>query len=208
MTAKLQVAFALGVMAAEHVHGTNRKHNQVHPIPMWQRAVILLTGTIVGLVVVLGLQWGRPVLVPIALAVLLTFLLNPIVRSLQRRRLGLVFSVMVAVSTAGIAMMGLGWMVTRQVGGMLAEIPQNTANIKAKVNTLRQLGSGPLIGQFEAMVEEISQELQRPSHGEPSILDEGAKLANVISESPAEAVHVRTKSTPWRNQRGQVHITP
>lgn len=29
MTAKLQVAFALGVMAAEHVHGTSRKHNQV-----------------------------------------------------------------------------------------------------------------------------------------------------------------------------------
>ena len=29
MTVKLQVAFALGVMAAEHVHGTNRKHNQV-----------------------------------------------------------------------------------------------------------------------------------------------------------------------------------
>lgn len=29
MTMKLQVAFALGVMAAEHIHGTNRKHNQV-----------------------------------------------------------------------------------------------------------------------------------------------------------------------------------
>jgi hypothetical protein len=29
MTAKLQVAFALGVMTAEYVHGTNRKHNQV-----------------------------------------------------------------------------------------------------------------------------------------------------------------------------------
>ena len=29
MTAKLQVAFALGVMAAEHIHGTSRKRNQV-----------------------------------------------------------------------------------------------------------------------------------------------------------------------------------
>ena len=29
MTMKLQVAFALGVMVAEHVHGTNRKRNQV-----------------------------------------------------------------------------------------------------------------------------------------------------------------------------------
>ena len=29
MTMKLQVAFALGVMIAEHIHGTNRKRNQV-----------------------------------------------------------------------------------------------------------------------------------------------------------------------------------
>ena len=29
MTTTLQVAFAVGVMAAEHVHGTNRKRNQV-----------------------------------------------------------------------------------------------------------------------------------------------------------------------------------
>lgn len=29
MTMKLQVAFALGVMVAEHIHGTKRKRNQV-----------------------------------------------------------------------------------------------------------------------------------------------------------------------------------
>ncbi len=29
MTMKLQVAFALGVMVAEHIHGTNRKRDQV-----------------------------------------------------------------------------------------------------------------------------------------------------------------------------------
>ena len=29
MTMKLQVAFALGVMVSEHIHGTNRKRNQV-----------------------------------------------------------------------------------------------------------------------------------------------------------------------------------
>ena len=29
MTMKLQVAFALGVMIAEHIHGTNRKRDQV-----------------------------------------------------------------------------------------------------------------------------------------------------------------------------------
>ncbi len=169
---------------------------------MWQRAVILLSGTIVGLVVVLGLQWGRPILIPIALAVLLTFLLNPIVRTLQRRGLGRVLSVMMAVSVAGIILMGLGWMVTRQVGGMLAELPQNTANIKAKVTTLRQLGSGPLIEQFEAMIDEISQEIHRPSSDTLTTLNDGEELAKIPLLPPAIAVPLRTASTPWRSLTG------
>ena len=173
---------------------------------MWQRAVILLSGTVVGLVIVLGLQWGRPVLIPIALAVLLTFLLNPVVRILQRRGLGRVWSVMVAVSTAGIVLMCLGGMVTRQVAGMLAELPQNTANIKAKVTTLRQLGSGPLIEQFAQMMEEISQEFQRPSTETPLALEDGSILVRVpvdsLVKSPAEAVHVRSPSTPWLSLTG------
>jgi predicted PurR-regulated permease PerM len=166
---------------------------------MWQRAVILLSGTVVGLVVVLGLRWGRPVLIPIALAVLLTFLLNPIVRTLQRRGLKRVFSVMVTVSTVGILLMCLGWMVTGQVAGMLAELPQNTGKITAKVKTLRELGSGPFAERFGQMVEEISQELQRPSSEKGT---DGAEQADVPWTSPAEIVRFRTESTPWLSLTG------
>jgi predicted PurR-regulated permease PerM len=175
---------------------------KLHPIPMWQRAHILLSGTVVGLVIVLGLHWGRPILVPIALAILLTFLLNPVVRSLQRRGLGRVFSVLVAVSTAGIVLMCLGWTVTRQVAGVLAELPQNTANIKAKVTTLRQLSSGPLIEQFEQMIEEISQEIQRPSTETPSPSENVSIFVRAPAESPVEPAHFRTESTPWHSLTG------
>lgn len=174
---------------------------------MWQRAVILLAGTVVGLVIVLGLQWGRPVLIPIALAALLTFLLNPIVRMLQQRGLGRILSVLVAVSVSGVFLMGLGLVVTRQVTGMLGELPQNTGRITAKVKTLRQLGSGPLADQFGQMIEAISQEFQRTSNAAPAtvtdaILEDGPKVARVLSESPAEAVHFRTESTPWLSLTG------
>ena len=171
--------------------------SRVPPVPMWQRAVILLSGTVVGLVVVMGLQWGRPVLIPIALAVLLTFLLNPIVRILQRRGLGRVLSVMLAVTTAGILLMGLAWMVTRQVGGMLAELPQNTGRITAKVKTLRKLGSGPLADEFGQMVETISQEFQRPAQAISSALEEGTELARVVADSPAEVTRARTSPAIW-----------
>ena len=53
--------------------------------PRWQRALIVLTGTVVGVVVISCLYWAQTVLVPVALAVFLTFLLTPLVSFLQRR---------------------------------------------------------------------------------------------------------------------------
>lgn len=153
-----------------------------------------------GMVIIVALQWGRPILIPIALAILLTFLLNPIVKLLQRRGLSRNLSVMTAVSAAAIVLMCLGWMLTRQVTGMLAELPQNTANIRAKVKSLRQLGSGPLTIQFEQMFEEISEEIQAPKSSkveagnDPS--DEGQPVTAV------DPVAIPAILTPWSNVTG------
>ena len=174
----------------------------VQIVPIWQRAVILLSGTVVGIVLLLGLQWGRPVLIPIALAALLTVLLNPIIRFLERRGLGRILAVLAAVSMAGIVLICLLWVVTRQVAGMLAELPQNTANIKAKVKMLRSLGSGPLADHFVQMVEEISQEFHLPRGGTAPAKSTGRKPVNVPVEYPAETGLSQTESVPWLSLTG------
>jgi predicted PurR-regulated permease PerM len=126
-------------------------------IPSWQNAIVILSGTVVSLIIVIALQWGRPVLVPIALAILLTFLLNPIVKKLQQRGLGRMPAVMLGVFAAGLAILLIGSLVVRQVTILAAELPQNTQNIKVKVQTLRQFGSSQIARQFEKMAEEISE---------------------------------------------------
>ena len=50
--------------------------------------------------VVAGLYWLQGVLIPLALAILLTFLLSPVVNTLQRRGLGRVPAVLVTVALA------------------------------------------------------------------------------------------------------------
>ena len=177
---------------------------RAYPVPIWQRAIILLAGTFVGLVAVLGLFWGRPVLIPIALAVLLTFLLNPLVRRLERRGLGRILSVLVAVSTAGIVLMCLAWMVTRQVSGLLAELPQNTANIKSKVKALKKLGSGPLANQFGQMIEEISAEFQLPAQVSKPAENVSPVPDGIAVSSSGETVIVRTgpNESAWRGLTG------
>ena len=126
-------------------------------VPSWQNAIVVLSGTVVSLIIVIGLQWGRPVLVPIALAILLTFLLNPVVNKLQQRGIGRMPAVMLGVTAAGLAMLLVGGLVARQVTILVAELPQNSANIKAKVKTLRQFGSSPMAVEFEKMADEISE---------------------------------------------------
>ena len=171
-------------------------------VPSWQNAIIILSGTVVSLIIVIGLQWGRPVLIPIALAVLLTFLLNPVVKKLQQHGLARMPAVMLGVSAAGLAILLIGGLVARQVTILVAELPQNTANIKAKISTLRQFGSSPMAAQFEKMAEEISEATtlsspaQTPGQGEtkdPSLLEKAVASGPVI---------VQTESTPWLGLTG------
>jgi predicted PurR-regulated permease PerM len=175
---------------------------RVHPLLLWQRAMILLAGTVVALVIVLALIWARPVLVPIAMAVLLTFLLNPLVRTLQRRGLGRIGSVILAVSAAGLVLMSVGMMVTNEVASVVAELPEHTAIIKSKVQSLRRMSSGKLIGQFETMIDEISREIQESPTGQAVVLAEPPTLVPQPAESSGGAGSSRRESFPWMSLTG------
>ncbi len=175
---------------------------RVQPLLLWQRAVILLAGTVISLVIVLALIWARPVLVPIAMAVLLTFLLNPLVRTLQRRGLGRIGSVMLAVTAAGLILMSMCIMVTNEVASVLAELPEHTTIIKAKIQSLRRLSSGKLVGQFETMMDEISREIQESPTGKTLVLTEPPTLVSQPAESSGETASSRRESFPWKSLTG------
>lgn len=130
----------------------------------WQQSFHLVARVVTGAVIVATLSWGRPVLMPIALAVLLTFLLNPVVRRFQRMGLGRLVAVILAVTMAGAVLAVIGVTGSRQVTGMLATLPENTAKIVSKVKSLKALASGPTAMRFEQMVETISRELRLPAN--------------------------------------------
>jgi hypothetical protein len=54
-------------------------------IPAWQLALLILTGTVVGVIVVKCLYWALTIFIPVALAVFLTFLLAPLITALAFR---------------------------------------------------------------------------------------------------------------------------
>jgi predicted PurR-regulated permease PerM len=73
--------------------------------------------------VVAALYWLQAVLIPMALAVLLTFLLSPVVGIVQRR-LGRVPAVLVTVFLAFSILGGIGWTLTRQLVTLADELPR------------------------------------------------------------------------------------
>ncbi len=124
----------------------------------WQRAVILLAGTVLVVVVVGALYWAQSVFIPIALAAFLTFLLNPLVASLRRWGVGRTPSVLIAVLATALLLTIIGWMATSQISNLLNELPHYTQTVKDKIRSLKQvaLGSSPIVKMMADVYDEIA----------------------------------------------------
>lgn len=124
---------------------------------------------LIGLALVLGfLYWAKPVLIPLALAILLTFLLTPAVGWLQRRRLGRIPAVVLVTLAALAATVGIAWAVTQQITSLIDTYPRYERNITAKIASLRERGRDGVVDKVQALASRIASELERePDNGTP-----------------------------------------
>jgi len=163
-------------------------------MPGWQLALLILTGTVVGVVVVTCLYWARTVFIPVALAVFLTFLLAPLVAALQRRGLRRLPSVILVVMLAAAVLGGVVWLVTAEVTSLAGEAPKYTENIKGKIKSLRHLGQGSVTSGLEKMIQDITGEWNLPAGSEEG--EDGDKPAVAASEKPTTVV-LEPESPSW-----------
>jgi predicted PurR-regulated permease PerM len=122
--------------------------------------------TLVGIVVVIaGLYFGRQVLIPLALAVVLAFLLSPFVALLEKGHFGRVPSVLAALVLSFALLTAAGWGVANQLMEILSDLPDYKANIHSKIEAIRAPGSGGL-SKARATVNDLSKELTSASETE------------------------------------------
>ena len=89
-----------------------------------------------GAIVVAALYFGRDLLEPMVLAVLLAFVLAPLVAVLQRARLGATLPVFIAVLLAFAVIGSIGMVVVRQMTTLAEGVPAYQATIQHKIATL------------------------------------------------------------------------
>jgi len=116
------------------------------------------------------LYWAQAVLIPVALSLLLTFLLTPVVEWLERLRLGKIASVILTVVFAFSLLAVMAWMVTSQITTLAGELPDYEANIKKKIAEVRQMVRGGALEKVQESVEEIKEEIKKtePKESEPA----------------------------------------
>ena len=123
--------------------------------PEWQRAVIVLATVVVAGVVMAILYLGRSILIPVALAVLLTYVLSPAVAWLHRRGCGRSLSVVLVVGLSILVTVGLGAVVTQEVVSLSKSIPDRRDAIMAKVTATKDWLIGTGDSRLGRLVEDV-----------------------------------------------------
>jgi len=110
--------------------------------------------------VVASLYFARAVLIPIVLAVLITFLLSPFVLALQRRGLGRLSSSLIALVSALTLFACLVFLVGQQLSALLTDLPNHKKVIITKIENLRASTENSWFNELSSTIDEISKRLQ------------------------------------------------
>src|SRR5712691_5412073 len=124
--------------------------------------------SLVGVGVTLALlYWAKAVLIPVALALLLTFLLTPIVTTLWYWGLNRALAAVVVVVLAAGLLGAIGWTVEAQLAALAAELPTYTGNLKQKIAEVRHAGTGGVLGKVQEVVQDVITEVQPSAPAAP-----------------------------------------
>ncbi|MGH7415638.1 MAG: AI-2E family transporter, partial [Candidatus Rokuibacteriota bacterium] len=122
------------------------------------KPLVIVVALIAG---VIALYLARGLLIPIALAILLTFMVHPLVGWLRRLGLGRALSVGVVVTMLFATLGGALWAVTAEVAVLSVHIPAYRDNLIAKIAYVRGLARGGTIEKAQTAASEVAEELQK-----------------------------------------------
>jgi predicted PurR-regulated permease PerM len=138
-----------------------------------------------------ALYFGREIFVPIALAILLSFVLAPLVGLLQRARIPRAFAVVSVVVLAFMIIFGLGSLIANQLSQLAGDLPVYQSTMREKIRSVRgATASSGTLERAADMLQELSRELDKPKEDQ-SVRGSIARLgspntAGTITPVPVE----------------------
>ena len=149
--------------------------------------VLDTVATLVIVILTVGILYvAREILVPITIAILLSFVLSPLVKLLRALGIGKLLSVGIVVLAAFLLSVGTGVILARQISDLAADAPRYQSTVMQKIDGARGfLTNNPILRKAtEALsdVAKLSPAPQQPAEPRPSApLPAGSALPQVQS---------------------------
>lgn len=142
--------------------------------------------TLAGVVIVIvGLYFGRHVLIPLALSIVLSFLATPLVMLLERLRIGRVLSVITVLLLFFTLLGAIAWGVANQLVQIITLLPDYRENIHHKIETI---SSPSRVSRATATVNDLSKEISSAS--------QNAGSQKLGKRDPKEPISVQLANPP------------
>jgi predicted PurR-regulated permease PerM len=116
------------------------------------------------------LYFGREIIIPIALAILLSFVLAPVVGLLQRIRVPRGLAVVSVVIFAFALIFALGSLLASQLTQLAGDLPRYQSTISEKIQLFRDTTAGRgTLERASGMLKDLSKELDKPKEAAPPL---------------------------------------
>ena len=149
-------------------------------------SVVTYPALITVIATVAALYFGKDIFLPLAVAVLLTFALAPVVSWLRRLRMPRVAAVLAVVIGAFTAIGIFGAVVATQLGALAENLPYYQSNIEAKVRAVRDVNIGDgIFDRVSKLLKRLGREIQRDDSSAPGRTDTEPQSVNPL---PVEVV--------------------
>ena len=123
----------------------------------------ILQGLLIATIVIGALYFAREVLLPLALAILLSFVLTPPLLLLRRIKVPRVLAVAIVVTVAVAIIGGLGWLISREATKLAADLPSYQLTLSQKIESLRASTSeSKVLEKAGDVLSELQAELTQP----------------------------------------------
>jgi len=153
-----------------------------------------LNSMLIAVIIVATLYVARDVLLPIALACILSFMLAPPVRMLQNRRVPRGLAVAVVVLLAFWMIFMLGSIMARQVSRLARDLPRYETTISTKIGRLQDVETGGTLQRAQRVLEDLSRQLgggeQKPAQKLAAEEEQNTLIPVEVHEPKGDPLHI------------------
>src|SRR6186997_2680023 len=122
-----------------------------------------VANAILAVIIISMLYFGRDIFVPVALAILLSFVLAPLVGLLQRIRVPRGLAVVSVVILAFALIFAMGSLLATQLTQLAGDLPRYQSTISEKIQSFRDTKAGRgTLERASDMLKDLSKELDKP----------------------------------------------